>query len=479
MQYEPALYPFRFHRLSSNEVVGVSESGDYVFLTQAELDTLVHTPAALPLNLVADLKSRCFLGESHSLGMVRLLVSRVAAKKETVLNGPSLHILVPTLQCAHSCRYCQVSRSLDAEGVSLSTEQLDAACDTIFQSPSSTLTVEFQGGDPLLRFDLVRHAIERIDTRNLTEKRVLRFVIASTLHQLNAEICSFLKEHHVFLSTSLDGPAFVHNANRLLPSKDSYERTLTGIELARRHLGPHTVSALMTTTKRTLDHPEAVVDEYVNQGFSDIFIRPLTPYGFARRNQQLLGLSLDDFKGFYERAFERVLFWNRQGILIREVAASIAFNKLMSPFDGGYVDLQSPSGAALAVLVYNYDGFVYPSDEARMLAETGDMSLRLGSIGTPLVRLLSTPLAKTLVRSSLSRFTPGCCDCAFNTYCGPDPVGAQGQFRSMDVPVHWTAHCQRQKWFFDFLFKRLRDADSWFLGLAESWSRPLSSPGTC
>jgi hypothetical protein len=37
-------------------------------------------------------------------------------------------------------------RSLDAYGFSLSTEQLDAAYDTIFQSPSETLTVEFQGG---------------------------------------------------------------------------------------------------------------------------------------------------------------------------------------------------------------------------------------------------------------------------------------------------------------------------------------------
>ena len=46
----------------------------------------------------------------------------------------------------------------------------------------------------------------------------------------------------------------------------------------------------------------------------------------------------------------------------------------------GYVDLQSPSGLGLSVLVYNYDGDVYASDEGRMLAEVGDKTFRLGNV---------------------------------------------------------------------------------------------------
>jgi His-Xaa-Ser system radical SAM maturase HxsB len=471
VRYQPVLYPFRFHRLSPADVVAVSESGDHAFLTQHELEVLVEARDQLSTERLAELKSKFFLGETESRGTVRLLASRVAAKKETILGGPSLHILVPTLQCAHSCRYCQVSRSLEADGYSMSVEQVDAACDTIFQSPAQTLTVEFQGGDPLLRFDLIRHAIERIADHNRAEKRAIRFVVASTLHQLTEEMCSFFGAHHVFLSTSLDGPASLHNKNRPLPSRDSYERTLMGIDLARRRLGADAVSALMTTTKDTLECPEAVVDEYVTHCFSDVFVRPLSPYGFARRSKRALSYPLKDFKSFYERAFERVLYWNRRGVPIREVAASIALNKMLSPFDGGYVDLQSPSGAALAVMVYNYDGFVYPSDEARMLAETGDISLRLGRIGSSLAELLATPLAKRLVRSSLSRFVPGCSECAFSTYCGPDPVGAHAQFGSMEVPVHWTEHCNRQKWLFEFLFRRLKEDDPWFLDLVHRWAR--------
>lgn len=474
MQYRPVLWPFRFHRLDTGQLVAISESGDHAFLSQDELETLVYEPTSLPLERFAELKSKFFIGQEGAIGIPRLLASRIAAKKETVLGGPSLHLLVPTLQCAHSCRYCQVSRSLDDNGFSMSFEQLDAACDTVFQSPSKTLTVEFQGGDPLLRFDLVRHAISRIAERNKHERRNLRFVIASTLHQLDEEMCAFFTEHQVYLSTSIDGPAELHNKNRPLPSRDSYERTTAGIGLARERLGQGSVSALMTTTKESLREPEAIVDEYVRLGFNEIFLRPLSAHGFAKRNERVLGYSLNEFCAFYEKAFERILYWNRKGIPIREVSACLAFNKILSPFDAGYVDLQSPTGAGLGTLVYNYDGYVYPSDEARMLAETGDILLRLGRIGDSLGTLLAGPVARSLVSSSLVRYVPGCRECAFNTYCGPDPISTYNRFGTMDAPVYQTEHCKRQMWMFDYLFRRLQDADSCFVDLAHDWAMPQS-----
>ena len=48
----------------------------------------------------------------------------------------------------------------------MSPVALDASCDAVFESQAPALTVEFQGGDPLLRFDLVQRAILRIAERN-------------------------------------------------------------------------------------------------------------------------------------------------------------------------------------------------------------------------------------------------------------------------------------------------------------------------
>lgn len=474
--YAVEVLPF-WRRPLGDDWLAVSGSGDHVFLSGPEVETLNKgCVSELPLALQATLKSRFFTASTDTPGTRRLLNSRRAARRETVTAGPSLHILVPTLQCAHSCQYCQVSRSLHDTGHTMTREDLHAACDRIFDSQSPTLTIEFQGGDPLLRFDLVREAIERIQIRNRHEGRLLRFVVASTLHQLDDAMCAYFREHGVVLSTSVDGPASLHNRNRPLPGRDAYERTLAGIERARRWMGHDAVSALMTTTKASLAHPEAIVDEYVRLGFAEIFLRPLSSYGFAKRNQALLGYRPAQFETFYRRAFERVLHWNRQGMPLREVYASIILNKILSPFDSGYVDLQSPTGAGQSVLVYNYDGYVYPSDEARMLAESGDISLRLGPIGTPLAELQQSAVQQALIEASQVERVDDCRTCAFQSYCAPNPVDAQAQFGRLDTPALETEHCQRHQWLFDFFFDAVRQADEDRLDLFHAWARPTSSP---
>lgn len=447
-------------------------AGDHVFLSSHQLELLKHEPARLPLDLLARLRARFFLKEQVDRpGMRRLARSRIAAKRETVTSGPTLHIIVPTLQCAHSCRYCQVSRALDDTGHTMSEADLDAACDTIFESTANALTVEFQGGDPLLRFDLVQRAIVRIVELNEAHGKRLRFVVASTLHQLTPEMCTFFQAHQVYLSTSIDGPAALHNRNRPTPTRDSYERTLEGIDLARRMLGRDAVAALMTTTRASLSQPEAIVDEYVRLGLPEIFIRPLSAYGFAKRNQAHLGYSLQDFAAFYDRALERVLHWNRQGVELREVYASIILNKVLSPFDAGYVDLQSPTGAGSSVLVYNYDGYAYPSDEARMLLETGDSSLRMGRIGTPLRKLLDSPVRRDLVMASQVDGA-GCQTCPYQLFCAPNPVDARAQHGTLFAPVEQTEHCQRHLRLFDAMFERLACADDWTMDLFHRWAAP-------
>lgn len=467
--------PLRFHarKLPAGDFVVVSEAGEFTVLKEDELEQLQHSPSSLPLITQAELQAKHFLRSSGSgnNGLARLLRSRKQAKQETATAGPSLHIIVPTLQCAHTCRYCQVSRSLDDSGFSMSRETLEKACTTVFQSAESALTIEFQGGDPLLRFDLVRFAVERIAKLAEDASRKVRIVVASTLHQLTPEMCAFFKAHQVYLSTSLDGPADVHNKNRPVPTRDSHQRTLAGIELARKQIGPDSVAALMTATAESLRYPEEIVDEYVRLGFDEIFLRPLSLYGFAKRNEALLGYGPQRFQAFYERAHARIQYWAERGVELREVYASIILNKLLSTFDAGYVDLQSPNASGSAVVVYNYDGYVYPSDEARMLTETGDTSLRMGRIGEPLSVLLQSEVRAKLVEAGNASTNSSCSRCAYQYYCAPNPVDAQAQFGRMAVNAAETHHCARHLNLFDYWLAKLQRATPSQLDRYHAWAR--------
>ena len=229
MRYAPQVMPHQSRLLPDGHVLVTSCTGDHAFFDPVEFEQFQHRPGSFGTSRQADLRARFLLGDVEpSRGIRRLMTSRIAAKRETVDAGPALHIIVPTLQCAHSCRYCQVSRSLESQGHTMSVHDLDAACDTVFEGATPALTVEFQGGDPLLRFDLVKHAILRIQSHNTRHKRRIRFVVASTLHPLNSDMCDFFRVQGVYLSTSLDGPKELHNANRPIPGKNAYERTVAG-----------------------------------------------------------------------------------------------------------------------------------------------------------------------------------------------------------------------------------------------------------
>jgi His-Xaa-Ser system radical SAM maturase HxsB len=475
--YKTELMPFTERPLAKDKILLVSDSGDHVFLSSSQLRRLKYRHETLPLKLQANLRAKFFLRSNNAFGTEWLLKSRIKEKAATVMNGPSLHIIVPTLQCAHSCKYCQVSRSLNDQTHVMSQDNLDAACDSIFQSENQFLTVEFQGGDPLIRFDMVEYAIRRIHERNKLERRQIRFVVATTMHQLTDVMCIFFKEFGVYLSTSIDGPAHLHNKNRPTPTRDAYEKTIAGINLAREFMGNDAVSALMTTTKSSLLYAEEIVDEYVKLGFSDIFIRPLSYYGFAKRNQRNLAYTVEEYMQFYAQALNRILYWNKQGLELREVYASILFNKMLSTYDGGYVDLQSPTGAGLATIVYNYDGYVYPSDEARMLVESGDLGLRLGRIGESLKNLLNQPIQKKLIEASLVDATAECSKCVYKKYCAPNPVDSYAQHGVVDALPYETEHCKRHMSLFDEMFRRVDAANEKELDIYFEWSHPVGGDG--
>jgi His-Xaa-Ser system radical SAM maturase HxsB len=312
---------------------------------------------------------------------------------------------------------------MNREKYDMTRESADRALDLTFRSPAKHIKIEFQGGEPLLNFELIQYITEGAKQRNATAKKSLQFVVATNLSFLSDEILAYLKKHRICVSTSLDGPAFIHNANRPRPGNDAYETTIRGMARVRQVLGGDAVSALMTTTKLSLQHPEAIVNEYVRQGFDHVFLRPLSPYGFALKTQAKTGYDLVAFLSFYKRALSHIIELNRQGRWMVEIYAQILLTKILTPFATGYVDLQSPAGAGISVAVYNYDGDVYATDEARMLAQMGDTTFRLGNVHTDSYKaIFGGELLRSLVAASCVESLPGCADCAFQTFCGADPV---------------------------------------------------------
>jgi His-Xaa-Ser system radical SAM maturase HxsB len=456
------LLPFRFARLPSlaDSVLLTSEVGEWEFIAECDFHSFVHGTLDRQSDTYANLLAKHFCYEGSPDTAIRLLSTKYRTKKVFVGRGPELHIFVVSLRCDHSCHYCQVSRqSPDRHRFDMTPKNAAAAIDRLFESPSRNLTIEFQGGEPLLAFDTVRFITREIVRRNQLYGRSLTFTITSTLHHLTAEMAGFFREHRFQVSTSLDGPETLHNANRPSPSRDSYQRTIRGVELARRAVGHGSVAALTTLTRRSLDQPEKIISTYVDLGFKSIFLRPLSPYGFAIKSEKKIGYSMAEFLSFYRRALSHILDLNRRGTPIEEAYAAILLTHILTPYASGYVDLRSPAGAGLGVMVYNYDGDVYASDEARMLAEMGDKTFRLGSVRDAYSVLMQSEAMQVLRTSGVAETLSGCSDCAFLPYCGADPVFAHS--RQGDPIGHrpTSDFCRKHMGLFELLFEYLAEAD--------------------
>ena len=463
------LLPFRFKRLGDDEVLVSNLVGEYLFIPDTTLKTLVNHELDSTDPCYVELRAKHFLTDSKTKIAESLLPIKLRTRHKRLPEFTTLHMFVVTLRCEHSCPYCQVSRQSD-DKVAFDMSEATAlkSIALALRAPSKKIKIEFQGGESFLNFELIKFIV--FNAKDLSADKDISFVIATNLAVVTDEILEFCKDHSIDISTSLDGPEDLHNANRPRPGKNSYQKTIEGIKRVREVLGVDHVSALMTTTKASLDRVHDIVDEYLANGFTNIFLRPLSPYGFAIRTRAYSGYDAKRWFEFYKEGLEYIIELNRQGIDFREYYTSVILKKIFTFSDPGYVDLMSPAGIGIAGIVYNYDGSVYASDESRMLAEMGDQTFKLGDVHVNsyeeifLGDALLDPIEESFAFSA-----PMCNECVFENYCGADPVYHHATMNDFLGRKPESDFCARNMSVFKYLFARMRN-DQFVKDLFVRWA---------
>jgi len=466
------MLPWRFTALDEEgRYVATNMAGEHLVLDRDTIEEFASQRLRPSAPAYDELKARHFLIDADTNVAVDLLALKVRTKLAPLANFTGLHIFVVTLRCEHSCPYCQVSRANnDRSEFDMSEETAFKALDLVFRSPSPALKIEFQGGESLLNLPLIKAIVTEAKRRNEVEKRNLAFVVATNLAVLDDEALAFFKEHEILVSTSLDGPADLHNANRPRPGKDSHQRAVDGISRARRALGHYNVGALMTTTAASLNRVRDIIDEYLRLDFGGVFLRPLSPYGFAIKTKSYAAYSRERWLDFYFEGLDYIIELNFQGFDFIEHYAAMVLKKMLTPLQTSYVDLMSPAGIGIGAIVYNFDGTVYASDESRMLAEMGDKTFALGNVHEQsfdeimLGDALLEPLAKSFTGS-----VPGCSSCAFEPWCGADPVFHHATQGDAVGKKPLSAFCTRSMALFRGLITRM-EADPEVRTLFEKWA---------
>lgn len=459
------LLPFDFTKISGKEVL-VNELGDMIISPVGTVQKIVD--GSLPKDdLYKSLVANFFISEQLIPPLAEVYAERLREKKRFLESWTGLHIFVMTLRCNQNCVYCQASSQDEhSHGCSMSKETMAKGVELMFRSPSEDITMEFQGGEPTLVSDVIEYGIQLAEERNKTACKNISYVLCTNSIHLTDRILDICKRYGVVISTSLDGPAFLHNANR--GKKDSYEKVVAGIAKGRDAVGADKVSALMTTSVEGLNYPVEIVDEYARLGFHSVFLRALNPYGLATHNDNWSEYT-NRFIEFYKTAFEHIIVLNKQGIYFVEEFAAIILRKMLTPYCTGFVDLQSPAGVINSVLIYNYDGGVYCSDESRMLAEYNDYTFRLGSVNDKYEDLVFGKKAKEIANVWANEALAGCSDCALKQYCGADPVRNYSTQGDMYGNRATSLLCRKNKAIIEYLISLIIERHDEVMPIFRSW----------
>lgn len=447
-----------------------NDAGRYVFLHEDEFRQLLHGTLDPNCDSYSELKENGFLFDEPFDIFAPKYGEAIRSMKSYLFSATALHIFAVTNTCNLDCVYCQAKDVHSSLGGMMSVETGKRAIELAMQSPSPSLTFEFQGGEPLLNFGTVIEMIRYSKELNKTYKKEIQYTIVSNLIALTEEKLQSLLRENVSICTSLDGCALVHNENRRLKSDRSGSFFLVMDQLKKLKALHIPVGAIETTTRAGLSYPKALVDTYIEAGIRSIFIRPMTPLGFAKTNWETIGYSPEEYLRFYRTVFDYILSINQTGLCFPELQAVFFLKKILGGIADNYMELRSPCGASVGQLSYYYDGNVYTCDEGRMISESGDTSFRLGNVYTSTYNdLMDSQVCKALCAASVVESLPHCCECVYHPYCGVCPVVTYAGEHDIFPRQPFDFRCKVYSGILDLLFEKIRSGDKQIMDTFYSW----------
>lgn len=241
--------------------------------------------------------------------------------KWIIENRQKTLIISLTEKCNMRCEYCEYHSKYSPEynPKELTESMLEKAIDEylLHSKESKEIEITFYGGEPLLRFDLVQHAVKYVEANHVGQNIRFRIVTNGLLLD-NKQIRSFLMEKNFYLTISLDGPERMHDRYRIDEKGEvTYHKVMDNLRKIKKENLNYYKERIDFNTAVVPPFQEALLNEYfkdcnvnkfelrVTDYFKDKFIENLNneqenKNGDASSNQ-ILGTAdnLQKFKKFH------------------------------------------------------------------------------------------------------------------------------------------------------------------------------------
>lgn len=315
--------------------------------------------------------------------------------------------------CTLSCVYCSSKAGPNVRGESMSVELAKMIIGRIVEhvraTSQSRVKIEFTGGEPMLAWEIIEQTVRYC--RSFPEL-TWDCVVQSNLTYLRDEWIPIIKELNIGLGASIDGPRDIHDAQRPLNGRSSFDATWENI-VKLRGSGIEVSAAISVVTSRTQHSLPSIARFLVDRGFVALSFSPVQMLARASGDP-----SLETDGQVYSESLLDVLYqviiphYRRTGILIRERQLGTALAQLLQP-QKRYMCMRTPCGAGRNICSITPDGDVYQCNQSPFLGE----GMRLGNIvRETFADILASPTARNLSERLIENI-PECKDCPYSGWC--------------------------------------------------------------
>ncbi len=171
--------------------------------------------------------------------------------------------------CNLDCRYCYLP---DRQNTArMSPTVLDRLFARVFESDvvRSGFTVVWHAGEPLVMPPAFYAEAFAIAARHNRAGYPLVHSYQTNATLLDEAWCDFIRRHDIRIGVSLDGPAFLHDRQRVTRrGRGTHQRVMEGVARLRRHRIPFHVITVLTLD--ALDYPDELYAFYVEHGIERV-----------------------------------------------------------------------------------------------------------------------------------------------------------------------------------------------------------------
>jgi len=228
-----------------------------------------------------------YLNAFHSSDML-LIDGKGVSKNHN--NGHLFNVwLQITNSCNLNCPYCYINKTDEDMKEELMWQVISKLEDEILLNGTYRgLRLKFGGGEPLLRFDLIKKVVEHFKIRK--GKIPIYFSLITNGTIMNENIALFFAENNIPLSISIDGINDTNNRTRVMKSgKDTFEFIKSNLSILKKHnVNPFVLVTITSQNVSTL--PELVnflLENNLGFRFS-LFKDYNVDYNYLVPNQELL-----------------------------------------------------------------------------------------------------------------------------------------------------------------------------------------------